>query len=61
MASDAQIRASARYNATNTIQVAIRLNRTTDADVIKRLASVESKAGYIKALVREDIKRQASS
>lgn len=54
MSTDAQKRASKRYNDANTVQVAIRLNKATDADVIARLEEVPSKAGYIKALVRRD-------
>lgn len=61
MASDAQVRASARYNARNTVQVPLRLNVNTDADIIRRLEEQPSKAGYIKALIREDIRRRAAS
>jgi hypothetical protein len=45
-----------RYNARMTRQYAIRLNTKTDADVIARLEALdESKAGYIKRLIRADI------
>lgn len=54
MSTDAQKRASKRYNDANTVQVAIRLNKVTDADVIARLMEVPSKAGYIKQLIRRD-------
>lgn len=54
MATDAQKRASKRYNDANTVQVAIRLNKVTDADVIARLMEAPSKAGYIKQLIRRD-------
>lgn len=33
------------------------LHLENDADIIKRLDSVENKQGYIKALIRYDIKR----
>jgi len=57
--SEAKVRANARYNAANTKQVALRLNTHTDADVLERLDSLEgeSKMGYIKRLIREDIER----
>lgn len=55
MSTDAQKRASARYNARNTVQLAIRLNKATDADVIARIMEAPSKAGYIKALIRRDM------
>ena len=55
MATDAQIRANARYNKTHTKCVCLRLNLNTDADIIQRLAEVESKMGYIKSLIRKDM------
>lgn len=45
----------ARYDAANTIQVKIKLNTKTDADILSQLAQKESKQGYIKALIRADI------
>lgn len=44
-----------RYNKVNTIQVSLKLNKKTDADVIARLNEMESKRGYIIDLIREDI------
>ena len=60
MGSEAKARANARYNAANTRQVALRLNTHTDADVLERLDSLkgESKMGYIKRLIREDMERE---
>lgn len=55
MATDAQIRANARYNKAHTKCVCLRLNRKTDADIIQRLSEVESKMGYIKLLIRKDM------
>ena len=55
--SQAQIDAVQRYNAKNTTLVQIRLNLKTDADIIARLDQVDSKAGYVKNLIREDIAR----
>lgn len=31
------------------------LNNNTDSDIIAQLAKVESKQGYIKALIRKDL------
>lgn len=42
----------------NTKMFMIRLNLNTDSDVIKRLDEVESKQGYIKKLIRADIKAE---
>ena len=43
------------YNKENTVQVALRLNKNTDADVIKWLNAQKNKQGYIKELIRQDI------
>ena len=55
MTSQAQRNATAKYDAQNTIQIHLKLNVNTDQDIIKKLESVESKQGYIKKLIREDI------
>lgn len=57
-ASAAHQRAVAKYNAANMVQLKINLNQKTDADVIKYLETVESKAGYIKALIRADMEKR---
>ena len=46
-----------RYNKDNTKLLSIRLNKKTDQDILYRLDEVESMAGYIKDLIREDIER----
>ena len=58
MATDAQIKAQAKYDAENTRQVHLKLNRNTDKDVLERLDDVPSKQGYIKRLIREDLERK---
>ena len=55
MASEAQKRASAKYDAENTFRVYIKLNRNTDEDIRKKLEEVPSIQGYIKQLIRKDI------
>lgn len=57
MASDAQKKASAKYDAANTMQFKIKLNKTTDADIIEHLKSLDNKQGYIKNLILQDIKK----
>lgn len=57
MATEAQIRAQARYDKANTRQVHLKLNRRTDRDILEKLGSVPSKQGYIKALIRADLNR----
>lgn len=47
-----------RYNKAKTTTVLLRLNKSTDTDVIKALEQQLNKSGYIKALIREDIERR---
>lgn len=55
MASKAQIEATARYDQKNVKGVYIKLNRQTDADIIKHLENVQNVQGYIKQLIRADL------
>jgi hypothetical protein len=51
--------AQARYDAAHTTQVKLKLNTTTDADILSKLEQVRSSGsvqGYIKSLIRKDIK-----
>lgn len=57
MTSEAQKRANERYDKENTVRLSLKLNKTTDADILAKLESVESKQGYIKDLIRQDIKK----
>ena len=56
--SEAQMRANAKYDAKATMQLKMKLNKTTDADIIEKLESIGNKQGYIKALIRADIEKQ---
>ena len=55
MTTKAQLKAQAKYDQANTKQVAIKLNITTDADILEWLAKKPNKQGYIKQLIRRDI------
>lgn len=57
MASEAQIRASEKYDRANTIRISLKLNKTTDAEILQKLDSVASKQGYIKELILADINK----
>ena len=58
--SKAQLRAQAKYDKDNTVQIKLKLNKKTDADIIKRLLESDSKQGYIKELIRLDILKDNS-
>lgn len=57
--SEAQRAAVARYNAANTTQFKIALNNKSDIDIIEHLQTKNNKQGYIKNLIREDIKKES--
>lgn len=54
--SDAQKRAQDKYDAKATVQLKMKLNKRTDADILRKLDSVPNKQGYIKKLIRDDLK-----
>lgn len=57
MATEAQKKASARYDANNTVRVNLKLNLNTDMDILEKLEGVANKNGYIKELIRKDIEQ----
>ena len=57
MLTESQKKAQAKYDKANTRQVHLKLNRRTDDDVLEKLDSVSSKQGYIKQLIRADLKK----
>jgi hypothetical protein len=59
-ASKAQLRAQEKYDKDNTIQVKLKLNKKTDADIIRYLSDCDNKQGVIKALIRLEILRDNS-
>lgn len=56
--SDAQKRANAKYEREKTRSIRIKLTLSTDADILAKLDSVGNKQGYIKALIRADLKKE---
>lgn len=48
--------AKKKWDKEHTTFVGFKLNNNTDADIIEKLKKVPSKAGYIKKLIRHDIK-----
>lgn len=52
MASEAQKRAQERFDAASTVRVSVKLNKNTDADLIRLLEKAESKQGLIKEALR---------
>ena len=56
--SEAQMRAIRKYDAHNTKQIHLKLNLKTDADVLEWIDSKTNIQGYIKELIRKDMKHQ---
>lgn len=56
MSTKAEIEAINRFNKEKTKCIQVRLNKNTDADILAKLEQVPSKMGYIKELIRKDIK-----
>ena len=56
--SDAQKRANAKFEREKTRSIKIKLTKSTDGDIIRKLDSVGNKQGYIKALIRADLKKE---
>lgn len=55
MTTDAQKRASAKYDRKNTKQLMLKLNVNTDSDILNWLEDQPNKQGYIKDLIRTDM------
>ena len=56
MTTNAQLRAQAKYDKNNTKQIVLKLNLGSDADILAKLSDESNKQGYLKKLIREDIK-----
>lgn len=50
-----------RYHKAHTVSLTIRLMKNTEQDILKKLDSVENKAGYIKSLIRADMEKMGNS
>lgn len=57
MKTEAQKRASQKYKANKTKSVRLEFNIEHDADIIARLNEVGNRQGYIKELIRQDMKK----
>ena len=53
--SKAQLRAQAKYDKANTVQITLKLNKKTDGDLIDYLSKCKNKQGLIKQLIRDHL------
>lgn len=56
MVSDAQKKATAKYQAVNRRRFQVVVNRKTEGDLLEWLEGVKNVSGYLKNLVREDMR-----
>lgn len=59
MPTEAQKKAILKYDAANTRQIHLKLNIKTDADILEHIKKQKSIQGYIKKLIREDIREKS--
>lgn len=50
--------ATKEYDKNNTTRINLKLNNKTDADIIEKLEKCRNVQGYIKAMIREDIREE---
>ena len=53
--------ATPEYDRHNTRRINLKLNNKTDADIIRQLECKQNIQGYIKQLIREDMKKTGHS
>lgn len=49
---------NARYEKENLVRVMVKFNRKTEAPLVERIEREDNRAGYLKRLVKEDIRRE---
>ena len=54
---ESKVKANAKYDKTHTKGVYLKLNNSTDSDILEKLSSVPNTQGYIKQLIRQDLAR----
>ena len=57
MVRESQRRATAKDEKANTTGIYLKFNNNTDNDILDHLQSISNKQGYIKELIRENIKK----
>ena len=56
MVSEAKKRANMKSDKKNAKYVTLKLNKNTDKDILEYLDTLDNKNGYLKNLIRQDIK-----
>ncbi len=61
MVTEAKKRANSKYDKVHTQSVILKLNKQTDADVLAMLDSKDNRQGYIKELIRNDMRNSGDT
>ena len=61
MATEAQRRATRKYDAANTTQIHLKLNNKKDADILDFLGGLDNVQGFIKSAIRCQIGCQSKN
>ena len=56
MKTEAQKRATRKYDKEHSRQILLKLNKKTDADILAKFDAVPNMQGYVKTLIRDDLK-----
>ena len=54
--SEAQKRSSIKYEKENLVRVALSINKNTESEIAEWLSQRDNKQGYLKELIRADMK-----
>ena len=57
MTSEAKKASKAKYDAKTAVYISMKLNKNTDQDIIGQLEKAENKQAFLKAAIREYIKK----
>lgn len=55
--SAAKRRSNNKWDKENMQRITFKFSRKNDADILEKLASVDSMIGYLRELIREDLKK----
>lgn len=58
MVSEAKKRANMKSDKKNAKYITLKLNKNTDKDILEYLDTLDNKNGYLKNLIRQDIKNK---
>lgn len=53
--------ANQRYERDTLLKVSVAFNRNTEPELVAKVEEQESKAGYLKRLVKEDVEREGDA